>query len=140
MKNSISCIAFILVLLASCVQEPVIPISDTLKYSLGNEYDGYVALINKSATKDSISLNKFLTINDIFDGSSYEHGWVLVQLMIKIGDSTFYKSVICLTQSQKESLKGFFRAGLDGYGEINRNLPFQYPLTFNALGLNERDL
>src|SRR6185295_17050066 len=89
-----------LVALASCMSKPVIPISNTLEIALGDRYSKYVSLLNKSASNDTTALVEFLMIENIYNGAGYDHGWVLTELMKKLGDKQFSDGLIKVNRKQ----------------------------------------
>lgn len=120
----------------SCIQKPIIPISETLEQGLGNRYNNYVTLLNKSVQFDSSALLKFLEIDDIYDGASYDHGWILARLMEKVGDEKFSFALAKMDKKQVNIFLSYFQAGLDLDESINlnNNLSKKFPLSFKLLG------
>ncbi|HET6226473.1 MAG TPA: hypothetical protein VFF27_09360 [Bacteroidia bacterium] len=64
----------ICILLCSCKEQPLIPVSNTLEIALGDKYPDYVSDLNKAYGKDSVALLEFLKIDDIYDAAGYDHG------------------------------------------------------------------
>jgi len=122
----------ILVVLNGCTK-PVIPISDTLEIGLGKRYSEYVTLLNKAADKDNKALVQLLTFKNIEDGAGYDHGWVLIELIKKVGDEEFSIALLKLNNEELERVRSYFNAGYDVYKNTD-NLPKEYPLTFKVLG------
>ena len=79
-------------------------------------------------------------IENIYNGAGYDHGWVLTELMKKLGDKQFSDGLIKVNRKQLNNLKEYFKVGLDGDSKSNNNLPQQYPLTFKILGFTEKDV
>jgi hypothetical protein len=123
----------LIILLISCTPKPVIPISNTLEIGLNNRYSNYVRLLNKSVKGDTVALTEFLIINNIYDAAAYDHGWVLIELMKKLGDKTFSNALSKMNRMQINNLNTYFRGGLDSNNEANK-LPKQYPISFKLLG------
>lgn len=75
--------------ITSCTPDPAIQINDTLEMGLGKKYSDYVVKLNASVKGDTSALHNFLNVKDLYDGAAYEHGWVLIELLRKLGDETF---------------------------------------------------
>jgi hypothetical protein len=134
-KIFIQVIIFSLALSLLSCSKPVIPISNTLELGLGSKYSSYVKLLNKSASGDSDALHEFLLIDYLSDGSGYDHGSVIVELIKKIGDNSFSTALGKLDEKQLNNVKDYVKAGLDGPGDMGSHLPKEYPLTFKLLGI-----
>ncbi len=80
-------------------------------------------------------MHDFLIIKGLYDGAAYEHGWILIELMRKIGDGQFTTAVIQLNGEELNNLKVFFNGGLDMHSRLV-DLPKDYPNSFKALGIN----
>lgn len=128
------------IVFTSCTSKSAIPISDTLEIALGDRYSRYLSLLNKSALNDTTALVEFLVIDNIYDGAGYDHGWVVIELMKKLGDKQFSDALYKMNRNQIDNLKEYFRVGLDGYSKSNIDLPKKYPLTFTLLGFAEKEL
>ena len=121
------------VLFSMCKPSPEIPISDTLEISLRNRYSKYVSLLNKALERDTSALKEFLKIDNIYDAAGYDHGWVLIELMKKIGDEKFSNSMATLTVQQKNNIKEYFEVGMQGMDRFNDTLIKTYPKTSELL-------
>jgi hypothetical protein len=130
---------FIFIVFNSCTSKPLIPISDTLETSLHENYSNYVLLLNKSINGDTTALNEFLIINNIYDVAGYDHGWVLIELMKKLGDKQFSNGIAKLNSKQFSNLKEYFRVGLDENSQTLK-LSKSYPITFNLFKFTEKEL
>lgn len=128
------------ILLYSCQSKSVIPLSDNLKISLGDKYTSYVGMLNESATGDTFNIHHFLEIDYIGDGGGYDHGWVLIQLMKKVGDTKFVNVLHSLDKKKLENVKEYFRVGIDNGGKKNEILFNDYPNTFYYLGFSKAEL
>ena len=82
-------------------------IPNTLEENLKNksEYRQYVHLVNKSLKKDTLALKEIMLISNIYDGAGYEHGYILIGIMERIGDHDFNKALLRLNNPQKENVK-----------------------------------
>lgn len=125
-------------ILTSCTSKPVIPISNTLEIELNDRYPYYVKTLNNAASGDTVALTNFLMIKEIYDGATYDHGWVLIELMKKNGDKQFSDAIQKIDRSQKMKLNTYFHSGLDFNNEANI-LFKQYPITFEKLGFSKKD-
>lgn len=96
----------------ACDPEPKIPISNTLEIALGNDYSSYVKKLNASYDGDTTALVEFFKIGKIYDGASYDHGCVLLDLMKK-NRLIFYKSLKKLSNYEREVLRRYIQVGLD---------------------------
>jgi hypothetical protein len=124
----------------SCQPKPAIPISDNLKIALGNKYPGYIETLNKATKGDTLNMRKFLEIDYIGDGGGYDHGWVLVELMKKVGDEKFVNVLQSLDKKKLENVKQYFEVGIDNRGKKNEILFNDYPNTFKYLGFSKEEL
>ncbi len=134
MKCKYYLIALVLIMILSCTQKSIIPISNTLEIGLGKEYLDYVELLNKAAEKDTSALRQFISIDYLYNGAGYDHGWVLLELMKIIGDKDFTKAIKSLNKKQFNILFEYIEAGLDCHTE-KKQLFNQYPQTFKTLGI-----
>ena len=69
---------------AGCLSHPKIPISDTLEQGLDGHYIQYVSLLNRAYDNDTAALNNFLKIDYVWDAASYDHGGIVVELMLNL--------------------------------------------------------
>ncbi len=125
-------LAFFAVII-SCTPNPAIQINDTLEMGLGKKYFDYVVNLNASVKGDTSVLHSFLNVKDLYDGAAYEHGWVLIELMRKLGDEAFANALGKLNKEQLENLNIYFKGGLDMHAKANE-LPRDYPNSFKRLG------
>jgi hypothetical protein len=119
--------------ISSCTPKPAIQINDTLEIGLGKKYSAYVVNLNASVKGDTSALYNFLNVKDLYDGAVYEHGWVLIELMRKLGDETFANALGKLNKQQMENLNIYFKGGLDMHSKASE-LPRDYPNSFIILG------
>jgi hypothetical protein len=129
-----------LILFYSCQSKPHIPISDNLKIALGNKYPDYVSMLNKATLGDTFNVRKFLEIDYIGEGGGYDHGWVLVQLMKKVGDEKFVNALQSFDKKKLDNVKQYFEVGIDNGGNKNAILFNEYPNTFKYLGFSKAEL
>ncbi|MBU3662557.1 MAG: hypothetical protein FGM41_05090 [Bacteroidetes bacterium] len=107
-----------------------------MKTGLGDRYSDYVKLINKSASGDGEALVLFLQYQNIDDGAGYDHGWVLIELMKKVGDEQFSDALLNLSPTQVDHVKNYFNAGFDVHTKTDK-LFNEYPKTFKVLGYSD---
>jgi hypothetical protein len=124
----------------SCQPKPAIPISDNLKIALGNKYPGYIETLNKATKGDTLSIRRVLEIDYIGGGRVYDHGWLLVQLMKKIGDEKFVSILHSFDKMKLENVKHYFEVGIDNGEKKNEILFNDYPNTFKYLGFSKGEL
>lgn len=120
--------------MASCTPKPEIQISDSLEIGLGKRYSNYVAKLNSSVIGDTLALNDFLAFDNLYDGAAYDHGWVLIELMRKLGDETFANALMKMDVEEINTLKMYFSGGLDMHKKANEILK-EYPNSFKVLGI-----
>jgi hypothetical protein len=124
----------------SCQSKPAIPISDNLKIALGNKYPGYIETLNKATKGDTLNIRRVLEIDYIGGGGGYDHGWLLVQLMKKIGDEKFVSILHSFDKMKLENVKHYFEVGIDNGEKKNEILFNDYPNTFKYLGFSKGEL
>lgn len=98
------------------VSELLIVVSDE-KYNID-----YCKLLKKATTNDVNSI-KQLALLDFYDGASYDHGIVVVDLIELIGEDKFIHSLKTINIEQKKWIKGYIEVGLE-YRD-NQNLQAQ---------------
>ena len=129
----LSYLFFLLVLpTISCTQRPKIPLTDNLEFALGSKYSDYVKNLNNAYKGNETALKEFFNYTGFYDGSGYDHGWVLIELMRKVGDSKFSIALKEMDKKRLEDLHDYFMAGLDMHS-MTISLPHQYPKTFEVL-------
>ena len=123
---------------ASCLSHPKIPISDTLENALQDHYMQYVSLLNRAYDNDTDALNKFLKIDYVWDAASYDHGGIVVELLVKCGDSAFYRSLNRLSAKELNFVSSYFRVGLEYSCDVPIDSIIQnYPKTYALLHRND---
>ena len=100
-------------LLLTCCTVPEIELPYDLECALDEEYDEYVKCINNSISGDKEALYKILTFGDLYDGAGFEHGWMLLMVLDKIGDENFSKGLAKLKSHQLVEAESYILAGLD---------------------------
>lgn len=116
---------------AGCLSHPKIPISDTLEQGLGDNYLKYVSLLNRACEKDGDALHEFLKVDYLYDGATYDHGDIVLQLMAKCGDSVFSHALTRLSSSDLSLLGSYIDAGLDLINDSSGHaVRLNYPQSF----------
>ena len=92
-----------------------------IPYSLYNRSDFFdhkvKNVIESALDLNPDFLNEFILLSHKVDGeSSYDLGFVLTQIINKIGEEEFIKMSVNLNKNDKKLLKSFIRAGLE-YGD-----------------------
>ncbi len=122
------------VVITSCTPKPEIFISNTLELGLNNRYTDYVYKLNASIHGDTTALKDFLKYDKIYDGAAYEHGWVLIELMRKIGDNSFSNALKQMDEKQLNNINIYFKGGMDIHKKSN-DIQNCYPKSFDILSL-----
>ena len=127
---------FLCIIIASCKPQPTIQIPDDLENGLSHRYSDYVTKLNSAINGDTSALYKLIRYSDLYDGAAYEHGWVLIELMRKIGDDSFSKELRKMNQRELSNLNIYIMGGLDMHMKADEILK-NYPKSFEVLGLNK---
>ncbi len=116
-----------------------IPISNNIEIALGIKNNrNYILLLNKSIDGDSISLSKFLKIDYIYDAAAYDHGYILLQLLEKIGDTQLSKELQKLNKTEIKTVQNYFNLGMDGIDSQEvQQLQKNYPKSFEILKIRK---
>lgn len=88
-----------------------IEISELLKISTNKPY---CELVEKAINKDEQSLKEISELR-ILDGAGYEHGYVLIQIIEKIGEKKYVEIIKDFSTKEKETIYSYLRVGLE-YG------------------------
>ncbi len=128
---------FLCIVIASCTPKPVIQIPDDLENGLGIRCSDYIIKLNSAVNGDTSSLNNLIRYSDLYDGAAYEHGWVLIELMRKIGDDSFASALKKMNQSQLDNVNMYLMGGLDMHKKADE-IPKNYPKSFEMLGYNKK--
>ncbi|MBA3283996.1 MAG: hypothetical protein H0U27_02905 [Nitrosopumilus sp.] len=133
MKNKI--ILLLVLTFYSCLNNPKIPIPNTLELALRERYSEYVQLLNKAHARDTLALNAFLKIDYIHDSAGYDHGYILFQLIKVVGDDQFanvLKKIDCKTV---EKVARYVEVGIDASDKDRKDLLQNYPKVTTILHL-----
>ncbi len=87
-----------------------------LLITVSNERHGidYCRLLKKATNGDPGSIKK-LTLLNFYDGTAYDHGGVIVDLMKMVGEDKFIQSFEELDSVRKQLIKGYIECGME-YG------------------------
>lgn len=110
-----------------CMKQPKIPISNTLEIGLGDRYNEYVSVLNRAYDGDTIALQDFIKIDYVNDGSGYDHGYVLLQLIKIIGDEKFAKTLQKMNNKTIKTVFQYIQVGVDASDKEKNNLEKNYP-------------
>lgn len=74
----------------------------------------YCSILHDAVNGDSLSIRRLASL-DFYDSIAYDHGAVLVDLIMLIGEDAFVQSLNSIGTEQKEQVKSYIIAGLE-YG------------------------
>jgi hypothetical protein len=136
--RSIIFISFILVILLfiGCKQDNVagIYIADTLYTNRSYaENKRLCNLIEGTLDKDKDSLVRLIDFNCGGGAGCYDLGFVVVQIIYKLGEPAFSDIVSKLTESEKSHLKGCIYAGLEYGYDKPRLFDVEFPMLYELL-------
>jgi len=106
-------------LFCSCKQDKVNGIiigSDLLFAQDYSENRKLCSLINRALEKDAKAVEEITNMNCGGASGCYDLGYVLTQLITRLGEKEFIKLTIGLSKSTKNSIQGLIMAGLE-YGD-----------------------
>lgn len=112
---------------------PEIPISNSLEIALGNNYNSYVDLLNRSVSNDTVALLKFIKIDNINDAAGYDHGYILYKLLETIGDNNFSSALKKLSPQEKINFVNYFEVGVDANDSLMSQYKIKYPLSYDLI-------
>ncbi len=102
----------------NCDQVQGIKISELLNRQID---DSYRELLDNAVKLDKEAIVKISTYK-ISDAAGYDHGYVLVRLIEKIGEEEYFKGFENLSLKEKKSVLSYLKAGLENGG----NKIYQY--------------
>lgn len=108
--------------LVNCSRNKVvngIVVSELLLSVSKEQHVNYCKLLKEATTNDANSIKR-LTLLDFYDGVSYDHSAVIVDLIYLIGEDKFIQSLGIINEEQKNKISSYLMAGLE-YGN-NPNL------------------
>ena len=99
-----------------------IEVSELLLRASKEQNVDYYKLLNEAIKGNDLSIRQ-LALLKVYDGAGYDHGAVIVDLIERIGENIFIKSLTNINNEQKQWIKGSIEVGLE-YGN-NPNLQTQ---------------
>lgn len=134
MKKIIYIISVVAIVLSGCSNHtPQVPVSNNLEIALGDNYDSYVNLLNKSVKCDTVALVKFMKINNLNDAAGYDHGYILYKLLEIVGDKKFSSTLKELTPKETRNLANYFDVGIDANDRLLTEFQMKYPLSYKCI-------
>ncbi len=91
-----------------------IKISEVLGIVYSERGIDYCKLIDRSVAKDQTAIREFSLLR-ISDGVGYEHGDVLVQIILRIDEDTYLDAIANTTETERIHIKSYLEVGLE-YG------------------------
>ena len=122
----------------SCNSNPKIPISNTLEIALGSNYRNYEKHLNNAYNGDSVSFRKLLLIDTIYNSAGYDHGWILLKLLERVGDQYYSNLLKTLTRQQINNVSQYLEASIQG-NKNDEKLLDSYKLTNQILKENYKE-
>ena len=125
-----------ILLLTGCKQDNVngIQIDDTLyTHQSYSENKEFCKLIKLTLDKDVSSLDSLIEWNCGGGAGCYDLGFVIVQIIYKMGESDFNKFCMNLDSNKKLRLVDLIMAGLEYGYESTRSFKVEFPLLYSNL-------
>lgn len=116
----------------NCSQVKGIKIPELLNRSVD---ESYCKLLERALELDKDAIIE-ISVFDVFDSASYEHGYVLIRLIEKIGEEEYLKAIKNVSVEQKKSIESYLWAGLEYGGNkiySNKKLNEVLPLLAESL-------
>ena len=114
-------IAIAILLLASascgnnqCTSVADIEVSELLLISSNKQDYNYCGLLKKAVKEDENSIKK-LSLLQFYDAVGYDHGSVIVDLILLIGEAKYLDAINDITPKEKSTIMGYIDVGLE-YG------------------------
>lgn len=99
----------------NCPKIEGINVSELLYFAAENRSYPLCDLVEKSVAKDKEAL-KALSLLNIYDAASYDHGILLVDMIKKVGSSVYIDALGELSKEEKEKIKMYLDVGVE-YGK-----------------------
>lgn len=140
-KNSLLKIRLVIslsTLLFSCedtCEVAEIKVSKLLIEQSSNQPYNYCGLLEGAVDNKPDSI-RLLSLLEIFDGASYDHGTVLIDVIGKVGESNYVYALNKITPKQKRLVLGYLYAGVEYHYDnsiAKKNLQEIYPKVFEFL-------
>lgn len=91
-----------------------ISVSELLLESAVDKGIDYCDVVTKASLNDDDAI-KQISVMDFDNAVGYDHGAVLVDLILKIGEQKYIEIITAFTKEDKNRIKGYLRVGLE-YG------------------------
>ncbi len=72
----------------------------------------YCELVDKSLNNDINSIKK-ISLLEFYDGMTYEHGAVIIELIHEIGEEKYLEAIKDISSDEKNKLRVYLTAGFD---------------------------
>lgn len=112
-----------------CTSIDDIEVSELLLISSNKQDYNYCALLEKAVKEDSRSI-KELSLLQFYDAVGYDHGSVIVDLILLIGEMKYIDAIRDITPNDKLVIKAYIDVGLE-YGNNpalkDKNLKTVFP-------------
>jgi len=105
----------------------------------GDKYINYCKLLRKATENDSASI-RALTLLKFGDGTAYDHGGVVVDLIEIVGEDKFIQSLATINNMEKNKVSSYLMVGL-AYGKTEfqgKTLKEAFPKIYTFLD-DDRD-
>ena len=109
--------------ITSCSRSKVIngiEVTELLLVVANEQNTDYCKMLRKAVEGDIPSIRQ-LTLLEISDGASYDHGAVIVDLIEQVGEDIFVQALDSISLKQKEQIKSYIKAGLEYGSHIEWN-------------------
>ncbi len=106
----------------SCPNVEGINVTELLYFSATKRSYPLCSLVEKSIAEDKKAL-KELSLLEIFDAASYDHGILLIDVIDKVGVSVFIDALQGIGKEEKEKVRSYLDVGLEygnRYPELSR--------------------
>lgn len=112
-------IAILLLVIVSCGNNRCksvadIEVSELLRISSNKQDYNYCELLSKAVKEDENSIKK-LSLLQFYDAVGYDHGSVIVDLILLIGETKYIEAIDDITPKEKSTIKAYIDVGLE-YG------------------------
>ncbi|GAB0155014.1 hypothetical protein CHRYSEOSP005_02740 [Chryseobacterium sp. Alg-005] len=135
------CLIILLFGMISCTNTCVthgIEVSELLNSVSEEKSINYCSLLDSSLNKDSESIKK-ISLLDFSDAAGYDHGAVLVELILNIGEDHYLQSIQTINSKQKKMILSYLEVGLE-YGNNpaikSKNVNNVFPKVYEYLTEN----
>lgn len=96
----------------SCKNNAGIKVSELLELYASSHSITYCNLLEKAINKDTLALNSFLRL-EIMDGAGYDHGEVLMELFLYLGEDFIISTTSGLSRKEITRVKNYIKVGIE---------------------------